>query len=406
MKHILILGGGASGLAAALSAAQTDPGAEVTILEGLDRVGKKILATGNGRCNLTNSDLTPEHYHSSQPELLAQLLREMPTSRTLEFFRALGLYCAEEEMGRIYPNARQASSVLDVLLNGLNRRKVQVCTGVKIKTAEHLERGFRLTAEDGRTFFGDSLILAAGGRAAPKQGTDGTGFALARQLGHSYAAPYPCLVPLKCAESVLKGLKGVRAHGAVTLLRNSVVLGQEPGEIQFTDYGLSGIPIFQLSCLLGRETTGAELWVDLLPDWSEEELLSELRRQAKLDRAATLECFLPGLVHKKLIYALMKQAGLSPLSRRVSSMKEPELRTLAKLLKCWRFHVTGTQGWEQAQVTGGGVPLGEINADFSSAICPGLYLAGEVLDVVGDCGGYNLHWAWCSGMTAGVAAAQ
>lgn len=406
MKHILIVGGGASGLAAALAAAQTDPSAEIIVLEGLDRVGKKILATGNGKCNLTNSNLSPAHYHSSQPERLAEFLEAMPTTRTLDFFRSLGLFCAEEEMGRIYPNSRQASTVLDVLLNGLRRRQVQVLTGVKIKSAEQLERGFRLTAEDGRTFFADAVILTAGGRAAPKQGTDGSGFALARQLGHSYVTPYPCLVPLKCAEPVLKGLKGVRAHGTVTLERNGAVLGQENGEIQFTDYGLSGIPLFQLSCLLGREPAGAELCVDLLPDWSEEKLLSELRRQAKLDRSAALENFLPGLIHKKLLYALMKQANLSPLSRKVSSVKEQELRMLAKLLKYWRFHVTGTQGWEQAQVTGGGVPLAEIAADFSSQRCPGLYLAGEVLDVVGDCGGYNLHWAWCSGMIAGTAAAK
>ena len=405
MKQIAIIGGGASGLAAALSAARTDPKAEITVLEGLDRVGKKILATGNGRCNLTNSDLANAHYHSSQPKLLGNFLAEMPTERTLDFFRSLGLWCAEEELGRIYPNARQASAVLDVLLNGLEHSGVRVECGVKVKSAARTERGFRLTAEDGRAFYADAVVLAAGGRAAPKQGTDGAGFALARQLGHSYRPPFPCLVPLKCAEPVLKGLKGVRAHGTVVLTRDGTELGRENGEIQFTDYGLSGIPIFQLSCLLGRESAGAELTVDLLPERTPEELMQELRRQAKQSRADVLERFLPGLIHKKLLYALMKQAGLSPLSRKVSSVREQELRVLAECMKAWRFHVTGTQGWEQAQVTGGGVPLDEVNADLSSKCCPGLYLAGEVLDVVGDCGGYNLHWAWCTGLTAGEAAA-
>ena len=406
MKRIAIIGGGASGLAAALSAARTDPKAEITVLEGLDRVGKKILATGNGRCNLTNSDLTAAHYHSSQPEMMENFLAEMPTWRTLDFFRALGLWCAEEEMGRIYPNARQASAVLDVLLNGLEHSGVRVECGVKIKTAARTERGFRLAAEDGRVFSADAVILAAGGWAAPKQGTDGTGFALARQLGHSYRPPFPCLVPLKCAEPALKGLKGVRAHGTVVLTRDGTELGRENGEIQFTDYGLSGIPIFQLSCLLGRDAAGAELTVDLLPDWTLEKLMRELRRQAKQSRADALERFLPGLIHKKLLYALMKQAGLSPLSRRVSTVKEQELRALAEHMKVWRFHVIGTQSWEQAQVTGGGVLLDEVNADLSSRCCPGLWLAGEVMDVVGDCGGYNLHWAWCTGLTAGEAAAR
>ena len=201
LKQIAIIGGGASGLAAALSAARTDPKAEITVLEGLDRVGKKILATGNGRCNLTNSDLANAHYHSSQPELLGNLLAEMPTERTLDFFHSLGLWCAEEELGRIYPNARQASAVLDVLLNGLEHSGVRVECGVKVKNAARTERGFRLTAEDGRAFLADAVVLAAGGRAAPKQGTDGTGFALCPAAGPqlSPALSVPCAAEMRGA---------------------------------------------------------------------------------------------------------------------------------------------------------------------------------------------------------------
>lgn len=404
-QSIVIIGGGASGLAAALSAAKQAPHANITLLEGLDRVGKKILATGNGRCNLTNRQMAPNHYHSSQPELLSALLRQMPVERTLNFFSQLGLCCATEEMGRVYPNARQASAVLDTLLLALAHSGVMVECSAKVRQVTQNGNQFRITTEDCRMFRADAVVLAAGGRAAPKQGTDGSGFALAKQLGHRYATPFPCLVALKCSDATVKGLKGIRAQGKVTLLRDGAELGTEQGEIQFTDYGLSGIPVFQLSCLLGRNCEGAELSVDLVPTWKRKELVHYLAARAAIYPQETLEQFLPGLIHKKLLYAVMKAAGLSPLSLRASSLHTGHIIRLAETLKDWRFHVTGPLSWDHAQVTGGGVLLDEIAPDFSSLRCPGLFLCGEVLDVVGDCGGYNLHWAWCSGLSAGKAAA-
>ena len=233
-QSIVIIGGGASGLAAALSAAKQAPHATITLLEGLDRVGKKILATGNGRCNLTNRQMAPNHYHSSQPELLSALLRQMPVERTLNFFSQLGLCCATEEMGRVYPNARQASAVLDTLLLALAHSGVMVECSAKVRQVTQNGNQFRITTEDGRMFRADAVVLAAGGRAAPKQGTDGSGFALAKQLGHRYATPFPCLVALKCSDATVKGLKGIRAQGKVTLLRDGAELGTEQGEIQFT----------------------------------------------------------------------------------------------------------------------------------------------------------------------------
>ena len=404
-QDILIIGGGASGLAAALSAAKEAPGARITLLEGLDRLGKKILATGNGRCNLTNRQMNPDHYHSSQPELLPGLLREMPTQRVLDFFSDLGLCCTTEEMGRVYPYARQASAVLDTLLLALEHTGIEVICSAKVRQAERLDDGFQVLTQDGRQFRTQALILAAGGRAAPKQGTDGTGFALAKQLGHRYATPFPCLVALKCSDEAVKGLKGVRAQGKVTLLRGGAALGADQGEIQFTDYGLSGIPVFQLSCLPGRDFAGVELSVDLLPKWTRQELVHYLASQAGRYPRETLERFLPGLIHPKLFGAVMQEAGLSPLSRPASSLSTGQKIKLADTLKDWRFHVTGPLSWDHAQVTGGGVLLEEIDPDFASRRCPGLFLCGEVLDVVGDCGGYNLHWAWCSGLSAGKAAA-
>lgn len=407
MKNIVIVGGGASGISAALSAARRAPkDTRITLLEGLDRVGKKILATGNGRCNLTNEEITPEHYHSGRPELLAPLLAEMPPQRTLEFFRSLGLYCSAEEMGRVYPNARQASAVLDTLTLALEGAGIQTVCSAKIKHIARKGGAFLLTAQDGRTVRADALILAAGGRAAPAQGTDGSGLTLARQMGLECTPVYPCLVALKCGGGAAKGLKGIRSRGQVRLLRRGKTAGVESGEIQFTDYGLSGIPVFQLSCLLGPDPAGAELAVDLLPEWDQAELARWISAQARRYPSAPLERFLPGLVHKRLLFAVMKSVGISPLSRPASSLSPRETAALAGALKDWRFPVEGPLSWEQAQVTGGGVSLAELDGRFGARRCPGLFLCGELLDVAGDCGGYNLHWAWCSGLTAGAAAAN
>lgn len=408
MKDIVIIGGGASGMAAALSASKFAPagGTRVTILEGLDRVGKKILATGNGRCNLTNLEITPAHYHSGRPELLAPLLEQMPAQRTLDFFRALGLCCAAEDLGRVYPNARQASAVLDTLTLALEHAGVQAVCSQQVTGIAKQGAVFHITTEAGRHFRADAAILAAGGRAAPKQGTDGASFALARQLGHRCAALFPCLVAVKCATPAVKGLKGIRAQGRVLLRIAGRDVGAERGEIQFTDYGLSGIPIFQLSCLLDPEPRDAELAVDLLPEWSRPELERWIGAQAALYAHQPLERFLPGLVHKRLLFAVMKSVGISPLSRPASSLSGRAIGRLAAALKDWRFPVYGPLSWEQAQVTGGGVHLEEIDGGFASRNCAGLFLCGEMLDVVGDCGGYNLHWAWCSGLSAGRSAAD
>ncbi len=406
MRDIVIVGGGASGLSAALSAAQGAPkGTRITVLEGLDRVGKKILATGNGRCNLTNEHIAPEHYHTRRPELLSHLLSEMPERRTLEFFRSLGLYCTAEEQGRVYPNARQASAVLDTLTLAVEQAGIQVVCSAPVERIAPKSGGFQLTLRDGRTFRGDAVVLAAGGQAAPKQGTGGDGLALARQLGLACTPTFPCLVALKCGGGAAKGLKGIRAQGQVRLARRGNVIAAETGEIQFTDYGLSGIPVFQLSCLLGPDPAGAELSVDLLPDWEPGELAGWITGQAARYPTAPLERFLPGLVHKRLLFAVMKTAGLSPLSRPASSLSGREVGALVRTLKDWRFPVEGPLSWEQAQVTGGGVSLTELDGFFGARRCPGLFLCGEVLDVSGDCGGYNLHWAWCSGLSAGAGAA-
>lgn len=409
MKHsILIIGGGAAGLAAALSAARSNPDAQITVLEGLDRIGKKILATGNGRCNLSNESILPMHYHSQSPARLEQLLSDMSTGRVLDFFESVGLYCTAEDMGRIYPYSKQAVMVLDVLRLALERSGIRLVCGCKITGISRRKNRFAVTSADGQQFYGDRVILTTGGRAAPKQGTDGSGYPLVRALGHRCTPLYPCLVPLQCSSPVLKGLKGIRAVCRITLSCGRTKLAEELGELQFTDYGLSGIPALQLSCCLGRLSGGEPhtVGIDLLPDWSYDTLRTVISQRTHRCPGETLETFLLGLINKRILYAVFKTCSLPPLSHPAASLSKKDVDRLISALKNWKFPVTGTLSWDHAQVTGGGVPLTEIDNSFASVKCPGLYLAGEILDTAGDCGGYNLHWAWCSGMTAGAAAAQ
>ena len=268
--------------------------------------------------------------------------------------------------------------VLDVLRAALERAGVDVACSCEVAEVEKGPGGFSVRTRDGRAFSAARVVLAAGGQAGPQFGTDGSAFALARMLGHSVAEPYPCLVPLRCAGFPV-GLKGVRANCALSLYLDGRCAGTERGEVQFAEYGLSGIPAMQLSCLLGPGVKKAGTSVD----------------------------FFPEMVAKKLGHAILKSCGLQPLSRAPGSLSRREENALASALKNWRFAIEGTLPWTQAQVTGGGVPLAEVKTEGCASLrCPGLYLSGEVLDAAGDCGGFNLQWAWATGIAAGRAAAR
>lgn len=404
-ERVLVVGGGASGLAAAIATAQAG-GVSVTVAERLDRAGKKLLATGNGRCNLTNSRASAACYHTAEPDRLAEILALAPPEQVLAFFENLGLLCSEEAQGRVYPHCRQASMVLDVLRAALGALGVRVECGCRVMRIEKKAGAFQLSAEDGRHFGAERVILAAGGQAAPQLGTDGAGFALARACGHTVRTPYPCLVPLRCA-SFPAGLRGVRAIGALTLFEGEEPLCCERGEVQFAEYGFSGIPAMQLSCLLtpGRRDVSAAM--DFFPELPQSELCALLCARRREGAFAALETLLLGLIGKKAGYAVLKSCGLQPLSRQSASLTDAQCAALAAALKQWRFPVTGTLPWAQAQTTGGGVPLGEIDtATCASLVCPGLYLTGELLDAAGACGGFNLQWAFATGILAGRAAAR
>lgn len=406
MKTILIVGGGAAGIAAAISAADAAPDARILLLERLDRVGKKLLSTGNGRCNLTNLHADASHYHSSTPREAAEMLRGMEPAETLRFFEALGLRWTLEDEGRIYPYCMQASMVLDVLLAALEERGIQVVCPAPVKSIR--KEGGSFVADADRQYFADAVILCAGGRAAPKLGSDGSGYGLAKALGHTCTPLYPALTALCCDMRTSGGLKGIRAPAEISIFAGEACLGTRRGEVQFTEYGLSGIAVMDLSVFMHQnKTMPLSIELDLFPDDEEEQLLSDLVARRARRGAAPLEGFLLGTVNKRLGFALMKQAGFGALSRPCGTLTDRELAVLAHLFKHWRFSVTGVQGYDHAQVTAGGIPLTEIHEKtMESKRCKGLYLAGEILDITGDCGGYNLHWAWCSGIRAGTSAAK
>lgn len=406
MTDVLIIGGGAAGLTAAIAVARA--GARATILERMDRAGKKILVTGNGRCNLTNTNDDPARYHGLHPEFASAIVRRFPPSRTREFFEELGLLTVVEEGGLVYPACGQASAVLDVLRMEIERLGVSIHAGAEARRIERTGRGFKVSTKDGRSFPGDRVILAAGGRAAPVHGSNGSGWDLARALGHSVVEPFPALVPLKLSAPFLKAVDGVKVRGAVAFWEGDKVLRRETGEILFTAEGLSGIAVMQLSRLAGEALASkrpASLGVSLL-DRSAAEIPSFLKSRFQLYPERTLESAMIGLVHKRLILPLLRAAGMHDPRQASGNVSSEDISRLAALLTDWRFPVTGALGWARAQVSAGGVPTSEMDSSrMESKIVPNLFFAGEVVDVDGDCGGYNLQWAWASGFAAGTAAA-
>ena len=409
MQQIVILGGGAAGLAAALAAAQSAPAGavRVTVLDRNPRCGKKLLATGNGRCNLDNIGIAPEQYFTADPAALRPLLAAVDAAAPLEWFAALGLYTRTDEAGRVYPYSNQAADVLALLELHLQRHTVQLRTGCTVSTLRQSKGGYAVqftTAEGGtESLRADAVICAMGGAAGPQFGTDGFGTRFAADCGGQMRPLYPCLTALQCTKPN-KSLAGIRAKAAARLLDGDRVLAEEMGEVQFTDYGLSGICIMQLSGLLapGRGPKRPVVALDLFPALSETELAALFAQRVGLLGSEAAEFWL-GLLPAKLGRALWADSGLPENARALPASAWPKLAATAK---CWRFEGLTPCGWKQAQTTGGGLLLDEVEDDFQFKGCPGLYFVGETLDCAGSCGGYNLHWAFGSGIIAGRAAAK
>lgn len=403
-RHVLIVGAGASGMTAAIHAARE--GVKVTLLEQKERPGKKLLSTGNGRCNLTNRDQKDEYYRCSQAGFPASALGRFSAEDTLEFFGRLGIV-PKDRNGYIYPNSDQASSVLDALVQELEHLGVRtVCRCPVTKAAKEGET-FILSSSQGR-FRGDALILAAGSRAAPATGSDGSGYRLAQGFGHRLVTPLPALVQLRCREKHYKRLAGVRSEAGVRLFADGKLLAEDRGELQLTDYGISGIPVFQVSryasmALHRKQDVTAR--INFLPnmDQRQAEKLMDQRRRDLGDR--TCIQWMNGLLNSKLSAVLLFLAGIQE-KQPVKSVSRSQWNRLRELMTDYETGIAAANPFENAQVCCGGVDTRQVKEEtLESLLVEGLYFCGELLDVDGICGGYNLQWAWSSGAAAGRSAA-
>lgn len=393
-----IIGGGASGMAAALAASE-NPNAQVLLFERQARLGRKLQATGNGRCNLSNTHALEGGYHGESPDFVLSALSRFDPEETLRWFRNLGLFTVCEASGRVYPYSDQANSVLDVLRFALEKPNIRVMTGVEVSKLRREADGFLI---DGT--YCDRVIVACGGLAGSKLGGTMSGYQLLRSMGHRMTKLRPALVQLKSSWNGVAALKGVRANCKATVYQNDRLHSQSTGEIQFTEYGISGPVIFEISrdaCQGGGE------WfchLDLLPGISNEELLMELDRRRKTGLPA--QELLTGILHNRLGRVVAKAAGLS-LNGQVSDLTDYELQEVCVAAKSFEIPLTEPLGMDSAQVTAGGIRTEDFDADtMESKLVPGLYACGEVLDVDGACGGYNLQWAWSSGRCAGLHAGK
>jgi predicted Rossmann fold flavoprotein len=383
-----------------------DLGKDVAIVESTDRIGKKILTTGNGRCNISNSNFSYENYNSTDSNFFTYCLDNFSIEDTKNFFLSLGLPLVELENGKIYPQSLQASSVVDILRFSIAEKEIPLYTNCKIKSI-HKDKIFNLsTANEDYPFFScGKLILACGGKSAMKTGSDGSGYKLAKSLGHSILEPLPGIVQLKLNYPYLKSLSGVKFNGKASLYINDALLKDDIGEILFTDYGISGPPILQLSSEASRglyKNKKVEVIVDMMPDLSFEGVDNFIQGHLGVFSHRSISDALVGVINKKLIPIILKDIGIKDIHMPCYELDWKYKNLLSKRLKEWTFTCIDTNGFNNSQVTVGGVNIKEINPKtLESTIVSNLYFCGEILDVTGDCGGFNLQWAWNSGFLVG-----
>jgi len=406
-SQTLVIGGGAAGMMAAIQAAQGD--ASVVLLEGGRELGRKILISGNGRCNLLNVDGDdPSHYHGSQPRFVRPALAAFPVQEALSFFKELGIVTKQEKRGRLFPLSDQARSIVDVLADALSLAGVKVWTNVRVESLRMLDSGaFEASASDGNTYGCDQVIACSGGLSVPKLGADDSGIGLVENLGHTRTALYPGLVALESDDPWVRKLHGVKSWARVQAQpgKSTVV---DTDDLLFAKYGLSGFTILNLSARIVRhlrEQGPLELTISLLPQYSTEEVSQMLQARWNRHPHRSLALSLAGLLHGKLAATLLDKAGLPPETPAAAVSKRQRWQ-LALLLTAWSVLVTRPRDFDYAEVMIGGIRTAEIAPHtMQSYVAPGLYFAGEMVDVHADLGGYNFQWAWSSGVIAGRHAA-
>ena len=400
-----IIGAGASGMMAAVTAAKEQ--AEVTLLEKNDRVGKKILVTGNGKCNLGNLDFGTDKYYCDDIDRLEKIFSGFCVKDTVSFFEENGLLLRNKN-GYLYPYSEQASTVLDLFRKMLQKSNVKIITECKITdvTFDRKKHIFSIRADKGCYEF-DRLIIACGGPASQKKGEGTFGFLSAEKFGHSIKQPVPGLVQLCSTDGFIKGMAGVRTQAELNLFADHSFISKQQGELQITDYGISGIPVFQFSRQAAYALkAGKKVCVEInfFPDYEEERFWNVMLTRFERMKKETLEEFLLGMTNKKISTALIKHAGWKP-DDRIEILGYQRIKEFLKKFRKLPVHIHAAKGMENAQICAGGVPLNEVDDNLQSIKVPGLYFSGELLDVDGICGGYNLQWAWTSGYVAGRSAA-
>ncbi len=403
MVNVAVVGGGAAGLMSAIVAARN--GATVTVLERGDRVGRKILATGNGRCNMTNIYADAGNYHGENPKFVISALSGFGAQAAMDFFAQLGILCRIEEDGKVYPYSNQASAVLDVMRMELERLKVAVRCNFEVMDITVKNGKFHIKSYQNEIFTADKVIFASGGKAAPNLGSNGSGYDILQKLGHTVTELFPALVQLKTDTEYVRGLKGIKLDANVSIEENGKKLKSEFGEVLFAEYGLSGPPVFQLS-RIGAEGVrkGAKRTavLDIMPEYDNQQVKQLLTERITHSGGKKLENLFVGMLNKRLGQILLKACGVAPLSRTADSLTKNEIAAIVEKIKSWDFEVTGTMSWNNAQVTAGGVRTKEISpSTMESKLVKGLYIVGEIMDIDGDCGGFNLQWAWSSAYAAG-----
>ncbi len=394
IRDVAIIGGGASGIMTAITAKRINPNYDLIILEGNDRILKKINATGNGRCNFTNTSVSPENYYGQNSAFADFAQFVFGSEKVIEFFSDLGIEPLIED-GKVFPRSGQASSVVDCLRFEADRLEIPVMLNFKAETIAKKKNLFYISDRN-QLIIAKKLVISAGGTASKKYGTDGSGYSLLKQLGHEIIEPYPALVQLLTKNTEFYGLSGIKVGVKAEVLDRSFY-----GELLFTEYGLSGNVIFYLSAY-GATLRNYSVLVDFLPEWDYASLYDLLlKRREKLSHLQA-EHFLSGLLNKKLGMALCKLSGIQKLSLPIRDIDNKTLKNLSALIKKTVFEVNGTKGFDNAQAAFGGADTGQFNdKTMESKIHRGLYATGEVLDILGDCGGYNLQWAFASGYLCG-----
>lgn len=400
-----VIGAGASGMTAALTAARL--GHKVTLYERQARVGRKLMATGNGRCNLTNTGAGPSNYHGEAPDFVRPALEAFPSEAALDFFRGLGLLAREEWGGRVYPLSNSANSVVDVLRQALDAAGVELIAGDRVRELRRAGSGYSVTTESGDKRSFDAVVVACGGLAGEKLGGGRDGYELLKALGHTRTALRPALVQITTEPMYPRSLKGIKADCALRVLSRGRLLASSCGELLFTETGVSGPAAFDVSRAVSEAGDAKmELEIDFLRDYTSEEVLAHLQNRVKTAPELPASELLTGSVHNRLGRMLIKYADVEAAAP-LSALSERELRTVAAACKRFKLPVRGTEGFANAQVTAGGIRTSEFDPrTLESRLCPRLFACGEVLDIDGDCGGYNLQWAWSSGYAAGTAAGK